>query len=112
MLQGNIFGGAVLVGFVQWQAYSPYFGDALARMQVRAGNLRKQDGLATGAAAPLLSQRIQSSDSAAATDNTASHPSSPLTAESPHTLRHRHPSGVQLYAVNEQGLAILPVSAV
>jgi hypothetical protein len=40
MIQGNIVGGSILVGLVQWQAFSPYFGDAVVKLQVRAGNIR------------------------------------------------------------------------
>jgi hypothetical protein len=42
--QGNIVGGSILVGLVQWQAFSPYFGDAVVKLQVRAGNIRHRIG--------------------------------------------------------------------
>jgi hypothetical protein len=40
--QGNIVGGSILVGLVQWQAFSPYFGDVVEKLHVWPGNMRHQ----------------------------------------------------------------------
>ena len=98
--QGTIFGGCVLVGIVQWQAYSPYFGDAVARMQVKAGNVRVPLTEST-ALAPLLP--LHASD---VRDDSAQ----PSLAGSPNL--HRFPAGTKLYAPDSQGLALVPISVV
>ncbi len=48
----------MLVALVQWQAYSPYFGDAVERMKVKAGNKRRarREAAAARAASRASSQ--------------------------------------------------------
>jgi hypothetical protein len=71
MIQGNIVGGSILVGLVQWQAFSPYFGDVIQKMQVRPGNKRHPTAASESQTAGLMSGKTVQLDDQSASPTTA-----------------------------------------